>query len=269
MREEGKVFVIAECGSCHDNDIVNAKALINVAKGCGADAAKFQYWSSGERLADRRNAGAYREVYDRYQIPVWWLSELKTYCDSLDIEFMCTAYLPEDVDTVAPCVQHFKVASFEAEDEELMERIIEYNDRGVIVSLGMGAELMGDYDTMRSVETLLCVSAYPAPDDQLHLARLLNDHYSRTQFNGYSDHSYPTRTLTGALAVAAGAMVIERHIRLAETSPLNPDVATAMLPEFFDSYVQFIRMAEVMMGDGAVSGPLGCEREMAKYRVVP
>ena len=41
-----KTFVIAEAGANHNRDFEQAKALINVAKEAGADAVKFQTYSS-------------------------------------------------------------------------------------------------------------------------------------------------------------------------------------------------------------------------------
>ena len=53
-------FVIAEMGSCHDGSLHKARQLVEVAKECGADAVKAQYWSSAGRLARRRNAQVYQ-----------------------------------------------------------------------------------------------------------------------------------------------------------------------------------------------------------------
>ena len=65
---------------------------------------------------------------------------------------------------------------------------------------------------------------------------------------GFSDH---TRSpLAGAVAVGAGASVIEFHLRLDETDPRNPDFAVSRSPEEARVYVEHIRQAEVLMGDG-------------------
>jgi N-acetylneuraminate synthase/N,N'-diacetyllegionaminate synthase len=62
---------------------------------------------------------------------------------------------------------------------------------------------------------------------------------------GYSDHTQNLHT--GALAVAAGACVIEKHITHDVNAP-GPDHAASMSPEMFVRYVQQIRDAQVMLG---------------------
>lgn len=263
-----RTFVIAEIGSCHDGELVSARALVQMAAACGADAVKAQFWSDPDRLADRRRVPAhYRDIYRRYRMPVSWLPILKAEADAAGIEFLCTAYLPEDVAVVAPYVTRFKVASFEAGAADLREAHRPFSDRQVVVSLGMGgSQHAGKWsqDTSR-VRFLHCVSAYPAPVVALHLGTLRAG-ARHGLIHGFSDHTDPALTWTGALAVAAGAEIIEAHLRLEDTDPENPDAPHAMTPQQFDSYVRHIRFAEACLGDGR-AGMQPCEAEMAQYRV--
>jgi sialic acid synthase SpsE len=261
------VLVIAEIGSCHDGSIEKAHRLIVAAKDAGADVAKFQFWSNADRLAQRRGAEAYREIYRRYQMPAEWLPELHAYCDAVGIEFMTTVYLPEDVGVVAPFVNRFKVASFEAADPKL-QAALGAIDNPVIVSSGMRDEtevwrLMDEWlDACRDVSWLHCVSSYPAPVDALNL-RVISD---REFAFGFSDHSEPTLTWTGALAVAAGAPIVEAHLRLDDTDIENPDAPHAMDPRQFREYVRHIRFAETALGDGN-KRLMPCEAPMTAYKV--
>ena len=81
---------------------------------------------------------------------------------------------------------------------------------------------------------------------------------------GYSDHTHDV--LTGALAIAAGARILEVHFRLNDTDPANPDYATALSPGQLKDYISLVRKAELMMGDG-IKRPQPAEAEMMKYRV--
>src|SRR5436190_12700439 len=97
-RSPMKTLVIAEAGSCHDRNLQKAFALIDAAADAGADVCKFQWWSNPEKLADRRRVpDGYRQIYRRYAFPAFWLGMMKSRCVDRGIEFMCTAYLPEDV----------------------------------------------------------------------------------------------------------------------------------------------------------------------------
>lgn len=258
-------LVIAECGSTHDGDLEQARHLIEAARDCGADVAKFQFWSNADRLADRRGVpDEYRAIYKRYQMPAHWLPKLKATCFDEDIEFMATCYLPEDIETVAPFVKRFKVASFEATDQEFVWAHHAYQ-KETIVSCGMMT-----HDELERllygaiVRALHCISAYPAPIESMNLASLWPHDSEPSMFDGLSDHS--RHMAIGGLAVAAGAKIVEAHLRLDETDPNNPDYAVAFSPAEFTGYVKNIRFTEVVMGDGT-KRLQACEEPMAAYRV--
>lgn len=264
------VVVIGEAGSCHDGSLDRAHQLVLAAKAAGCDVVKFQWWSSAKRLAERRRAGDYQAIYERYQMPRPWLDDLAAFCADTGIEFMCTSYLPEDVPVVAPYVQRFKVASFEAGDREFLEAHRPF-DTPLVVSTGMtDREEALDLAYRRGVEAILhCVSAYPCPPEQANLAaigtlrRLLPT--ARSVRVGFSDHT--RQVATGALAVAAGAEVLEVHFRLDDTPRTNPDYPAALSPKDLKHYVAFARRAEQVLGDG-VKRPMAAEGPMMKYRVL-
>lgn len=244
-------FVIAEAAATHDGNLVKACQLIDLAAAIGADAVKFQWLSSAERLCERRRAPEYLASYRLLEFPVWWFQELADVCEKHQIEFMCTAYLPEDLVHVAQWVKRFKVASFEAGDREFVDAHRKYG-KPIIVSSGMGGP---HYD----LDNLHCISAYPAPTDQMNLRRI-----SRGGYVGLSDHSL--HPWVGALAVAAGARIVEFHVRLWDTSPDNADYRVARNPDEAIAYVQNIRLAELAMGKGDREAQ-ECEKPMMRYRV--
>jgi N-acetylneuraminate synthase len=236
-------FVIAECGSCHDNSFTKALRLIDAAKDCGADAAKFQYWSHPGKLAARRKLGPEaKAIYERYQLPKSWIPELKNYCDEAGIEFMCTAYLTEDIEVIEPYVKRFKVSAYESDWRQFVDAHF-YRSKETIISsnhpdsYSIQMKLPG---TARPAHLLYCVSEYPCPIERLKLWEMVE------VADGLSDHT--ASTLTGALAVAGGAKIIEKHHRLGDTHPSNPDYPHSLITSDFMTYVQNIREAERAMG---------------------
>ncbi len=103
----------------------------------------------------------------------------------------------------------------------------------------------GPRTTSPGFSLLHCVSSYPTPDDQAHLCWIGE---LAGRFNvpvGYSDHT--TNLLSGALAVAAGARILEKHLtydRLAD----GPDHAASADPGQFAQYVQLARQAAALTG---------------------
>jgi N,N'-diacetyllegionaminate synthase len=232
-----RTYVIGEAAACHDGEYYKALQLIGLAKAIDADAVKFQWCSSPQRLAVRRNAPEYVESYRLLNFPVEWFEPLKIEAAKFELDFLCTVYLPEDVAVVAPYVDKFKVSSFEAGDLDFRDAHLPYG-KEIIVSAGMARRATWGN------RVLHCVSAYPTPVEEINLSLL---RYAE-EFDGLSDHTQ--HPLTGAFAVCAGAEIIEFHFRLQQTSPGNPDYVVARDPLAAKQYVQNIRLAERMMGSG-------------------
>lgn len=246
-------YVIAEAGSCHEGSLDKALKLVAVAHSAGCDAYKVQYWSSPEHMRARRGVAA--PAYERGSVDAAWLPTLARECHDRGLHFSATVYLPEDVPTLAPHVDFWKVASFEARDRELTRAIPA--DRPLYVSTGMMLPHEEAYVPKRA-RRLHCVSAYPCPPYEANLGSIARG-------GGYSDH---TRCVfTGAFAVCAGADVLEVHFRLDETAPECPDYVVAHPPGELQKYVGLAREAWRMRGDGR-KGPQMAERENMRYRVV-
>lgn len=269
------VYVIAEAGACGDANLAKMIRQVNEAAASGANAVKFQWMSNASKVAERRHAteGGYEDLYRKYcEWPREWHGDLQSACASTGVEYMCSVYLKEDVLTVAPYVSNFKVSSFEANDYDLLNATVRTMrpPQRMFVSTGMFSDT--DYGVMvdrfrkelnaNSIALMHCVSSYPTPLVQLNLSVLRKYRH----LSGFSDHSDPFFTFTGALSVSCGAKFIEAHMRLEDTDPSNPDAPHAMTPTQFDEYVELIRNAEFAIGDGR-KGEMPCERSMTRYRV--
>ncbi len=62
---------------------------------------------------------------------------------------------------------------------------------------------------------------------------------------GFSDHS--TEILAGALAVTAGAAIVEKHLTY-DRNAQGPDHSSSFDPGQFAQYIEFLRLAERMRG---------------------
>jgi sialic acid synthase SpsE len=97
---------------------------------------------------------------------------------------------------------------------------------------------------------LHCVSSYPTPIEQANLRAIVSLRRRYRLPVGYSDHT--TTTFTGALALAAGAWVIEKHFTL-DRRQAGPDHAMSLEPPALTEYVMGIRRAEAAMGTGRLA----------------
>lgn len=269
-----RTYIIADIGACHDGSLARMQDAISAAKRAGCDAIKFQWTSDHHLMAARRGNAldhGYADIYARYlRFPEEWLGVLQAACKAQGIDFMCTVFLPQDVPSVARLVSHFKVAAFESEDRLMLEACKEHRsgNQKVIVSLGMGTTARSATDMAmrapalprRHLVLMHCVSSYPTPDAELNISRV-----RRQRLLGFSDHSLPDCSLSGALAVACGARFLEAHLRLPSTDPKNPDFPHARTESQFAAYCADARKAESMCGDGR-EGQRRCEEKMSDFK---
>src|SRR4029077_18905948 len=118
------------------------------------------------------------------------------------LDFMCTCYLGQDIATIAPYVNKFKIASPDALNTPFISAHLEY-DKEIIMSVGMLTK--EELCTITgSIKLLHCVSAYPCPLNQLNLGAI-----RESKLDGFSDHSGDVRV--GAWAFCAGANILEVH----------------------------------------------------------
>jgi sialic acid synthase SpsE len=75
---------------------------------------------------------------------------------------------------------------------------------------------------------------------------------------GYSDHT--TDALAGAIAVACGACILEKHITY-DRSASGPDHQASADPAQFMEYVRSVRLAATLLG-GVGKRVLDCERDV-------
>jgi sialic acid synthase SpsE len=260
-------FIIAELGSAWEGHFGTAVGLIQDCAEAGASAVKTQWCSNPARMAARRNTP---ELADQYQALAWpagWHTAFSDECRRQGVEYMCTVYLPEDIAVIAPHVQRFKVSSFEAGDKAFVY-CHERHHKPILISTGLANlnTCWGLWATLiNGVSLLHCTSAYPAPADEINLSAIMTERPEHGPlFSGLSDHS--ANVLTGALAVAAGATILEVHVRPDNCPPSNPDYPHSLTLEQFRQYVANVRFAELAMGDG-VKRVMPSEEVNLRYRV--
>jgi len=291
---QNKLTIIAEAASCGDGQLHKMNALAITASNVGADAVKFQWTSSATKMARRRHASKtpYLSHYRKYlQWSKDWHEQLRTISTQHNIRYLCSVYLPEDVEVIAPHVDAFKISSFECGDIELLDAMLSHK-KPVYLSTGITEEKDLEFLLRYSaddVKLLHCVSAYPTPlaDCNLSVLRtrisptvhtqldanktdgisLADSKRKSISFDGFSDHTNPNYVSSGALAVMAGATILEAHLRLRTTDVDNPDYPHAMTSDQFQSYVLNAKEAISMLGSGK-KAVTQSEQSLSGFRVV-
>jgi N-acetylneuraminate synthase len=262
---ERRTFIIGEAGVNHNGDLTTALKMIDAAKGCDADAVKFQTWKTdniivpGTRKVDYQleSTGDGESQYGmlrRLELSYDDFDKLKQHCEEVDILFMSTPDDTESADFLDSLgVEIFKIGSGEITNMSLIERVAK-KGRPIILSTGMASieEIDGAVACLRqagsqSFALLHCVSDYPAnyADLNLRVINSLKDRYSVPI--GFSDHSLGIEMPIAA--VALGASIIEKHFTL-DRSMTGPDHQCSLEVAEFRQMVRAIRNVEEALGDG-------------------
>ena len=243
------VFVIAEVGVNHGGDPERAQRLIDVAKEAGADAVKFQMFSSRALWGDDR--------IKHLELSRDELARLHRYCEQVGIEFMCTPFDVGAVKFLTPLVRRMKVASGCIGRGELLGAV-RATGLPAILSTGMSenTDIASALSCLGPDVTLLhCTSSYPCRIEDVNLRAMDTLREEFRHAVGYSDH---TPGITIAIAAAAkGATVIEKHLTL-DRGAEGPDHKASIEPVDFRVMVSAIRTVETALGDG-VKAVRDCE----------
>jgi N,N'-diacetyllegionaminate synthase len=259
--ERQNVLVIAEIGVNHDGDTAQAFALLAAAKRAGADAVKVQLFQADRLMHasaafaeyQRRSTGAATatDMLRKYELADAAVRQLAREARDLGLIFLATPFSPDDLALIEELnLPAVKIASPDLVNKPLLHRAAE-SHRPLLVSTGAAnmdevAETVGWLRQWKTEFALLhCVSSYPVPAAEANLCWIAELRQRFGVVVGYSDHT--TDLTAGALAVAAGARLIEKHLTL-DRAAIGPDHAASFDEEQFTQYVRLIRSAETLLG---------------------
>ena len=258
-----KPYFFAEISANHNGSLDQAKRIIYTAKKYGADAVKLQTYTpdtmtiKSNKLDFKIKGGLWNgktlwDLYNKAQTPFEWHKELFDYAKKIKITCFSTPFDESAVDLLESLYCPFyKVASFEMNHISLIKKIAQ-TKKPIIISTGMAnlKEIDLAYNTAKKngakeIILLYCVSNYPSKisDFNFNNINILKERYNCKV--GFSDHS--TNNKVAAIAIAAGAEVIEKHIAL-EGQKKGFDLAFSLKGKEIKEYAQVIKDTSLMMG---------------------
>jgi sialic acid synthase SpsE len=260
-----RVSVVAELTTNHFGDRLRLERMIRASHAAGADFIKLQKrdiesFYSQEQLASPyvspfgNTFGDYRRQLeldrDDFQfvdalckdIGLGWFASV---LDQPSFEFM--------VDLQPAMV---KLPSTISEHIDFLQFVAENYDGKIVLSTGMTDDtyekfVLNTFSKCEELYLLQCNSAYPTPHEDCNVAVVRRYHtLSQTEpriVPGYSSHDFGWQA--SALAVAAGARMLEKHVKLGNTEWAHFDaVAIDLTSPTFREYVGNIRQSEVILG---------------------
>ena len=259
-------IVVAELTNNHIGDKNRLKAMIRLAKEAGADAVKVQkrdvesfytkqelnspYNSPfGETLGDYRNAVELTEELFDVLSEECSRNELFWFTSILDLKsyhFIQKYKLPL-----------IKLPSTISNHRNFISKINSLYHGDIVISTGFTNVEYENYILKkfahdRRLFLLQCTSSYPAPPEACNISvvRHYNDLRKGTYpnlFPGYSSHD--VGSTASMMAVAAGALIIEKHVKLGNLDWVHFDgVALDLVNNEFKRFVDNIKIASTING---------------------
>jgi N-acetylneuraminate synthase len=227
LKEIKKPYLIAEIGINHNGSLESAKKLIDATNACNWNCAKFQKRNPDVCVPEHQKkvpretpwgAMTYLEYKRRIEFEKKEYDYINSYCQDKSLDWSVSVW---DIDsyrfTESYDIKFIKIPSAHITNLTLIDEVSKSN-QSIILSTGMSTWQMID-DAVEILEKnnsdyalLHCNSTYPAPHDELNLMVIPE---MKQRYNcpiGYSGHEYDLEPTV--IAVALGAIIIERHITL-------------------------------------------------------
>ena len=276
-----RVLIVAEFTNNHLGDPKRLVDMVERAKEAGADLIKVQkrdvdsfyteeqlqsyYWSPfGETLGEyRRGVELSDEMLDLLD-ETCRKNEIEWFCSILDFP----SYL---------ALQRFepkliKVPSTISNHREYQKQLAEDYRGTIVVSTGYTEQeyvdhVLSTYTQSKTIYLMHCISAYPTPRNACNVA-VVREYNAISRQNSKVIPAYSSHDLgsTGSmLAVASGARMVEKHVKLGDVDWVHFDkVAMDLTSGDFARFVQDVRISEEIIGSGEKK-ILECEHH--KYAV--
>jgi sialic acid synthase len=257
-------YVIAEIGHNHQGSVEQAKAMLTMAKDCGANAVKVQKRSNRtlytrefyEQPYDNEFSfgPTYGEHREALELDRDAYVELQRYAREIGITFFATPFDVESADFLAELdMPAYKLASADLQNTPLLRHVASF---GKPMLVSTGGATMEDIDrAVAAVEPLndklcilQCTAAYPCETEDLYLSVIatLRDRYPGYVI-GLSDHQ--NGISMALVAYMLGARIIEKHFTLNHAWK-GTDHAFSLMPEGLRKLVRDLRRVPQALGDG-------------------
>lgn len=229
--------IIAEVGSNVKN-LDDCFYSIEKAKLCGADAVKFQYFTSYDLYGRHVDIRPFFHLED--------IPKFKLCADKIGIEFMCTMFSPEKLEKVLPYLNTIKIASSDMEYLELIDIAIDSGKDWYLSTGGHTREEIKDvlnYIGMddKKLTLFYCESEYPTY--RMNIENVFLPPFDKFPRVGVSDHSKELFT-TAVLSYNCGVDVFEKHVNFCGYEN-TPDAPHSLSGEDFKLMVRLINDSEM------------------------
>ncbi len=260
-----RVVVTAELTTNHFGQRHRLERMIRAARAAGADYVKVQKrnvetFYSQEQL-DGKYKSPFGSTFRDYRNALELDEEDFCYIDKLCSQLGIGWFASVLDEPSYHFIQQFspdliKIPSTISEHNDYLSYVARHYTGSVVLSTGMTdiayeKYILETFTECNKLYLMQCNSAYPTPKH--HCTVGVIRHYRDLSYRypylvpAYSSHD--TGWFASTMAVAAGAQMVEKHVKLGNTEWAHYDsVALDLTKEDFREYVEKIREAEIVLG---------------------
>ena len=260
-----KIKIVAEITTNHFGDIKTLKKMTKLAKDAGADFVKIQkrnvetFYSKKElnKYYYSKFGNTFRDYRNGLELSLTDLKVFNDYCKKIGIKWFSSILDEESFDII----KNFKPAIIKLPSTisnfKSFHTFIAKNFKGeLVISTGFTNSnyenyIFNKFKKNKKIYLLQCTSSYPTLDKDCNIAVI--SHYKNLSiknkkiFPGFSSHDIGATA--SLMAVAAGAMMIEKHVKLYSEPWAHFDkVALNLRNNEFKNFVTQVRKAEEIYG---------------------
>lgn len=263
-----KVKVIAEITTNHFGDRERLKSMIIAAKESGANYIKLQKrdvesFYSEEKLASEYKSpfgNTFRDYRHGIELDYDDFVFVEKLCRQINIKWFASILdLKSYVFIKQFNPEMIKLPSTISEHKFFLEEVAKDFEKDVVISTGLTDStyetfILDKFSKAKNIYLLQCTSSYPTANEATQIG-VVRHYYNLSKENpkiipGYSSHDIGS--ICSMMAVAAGAKMIEKHVKFGDVSWSHFDeVAVDLVNGDYAKIVKDIRLAERIVGNEA------------------
>jgi len=250
------VMFIAEVGSNHEGNFLEAKRLVKNASKSKADVVKLQIFSAKNMVSKKYDLQRYNH-FKKLELTIEQNLELLRIIKFYKKKTSASIWDIDQIDIFKNYIDIFKIGSGDIHNFQIIKKVIK-TKKPLILSTGLcnlkDIKITADfikkidpsYINGKKLAILHCNTAYPTPLEDSNLGTI---NFLKEKFNltiGYSDHTIGDTILF--YSYLAGAKIIEKHFSNTISKKTFRDHAISLNKKLVDDFLKNLKRNSMCFG---------------------
>ncbi len=250
------VMFIAEVGSNHEGNFLEAKRLVKNASKSKADVVKLQIFSAKNMVSKKYDTQRYNH-FKKLELTKEQNFELFRIIKFYKKKTSASVWDVDQINIFKNYIDIFKIGSGDIHNFQIIKRVIKTkkplilstglcNLKDIKITVDFIKKIDPSYIYQKKLAILHCNTAYPTPFEDSNLGTI---NFLKEKFNltiGYSDHTVGDKILF--YSYLAGAKIIEKHFSNTISKKTFRDHAISLNKRLVDSFLKNLKRNSMCFG---------------------